>query len=137
MKEKIIDLVIYMLLWLYSYFSPAYHFVAMIGFLVLCDTITGILSSIKTEDGYDWCNFRSRKLRNTLSKFTAYAVAIFVATVIQKEIIQDVPLIRIIGGFICFIEIKSLNENIEVVTGVNFLKSITDGIREKFNPERK
>lgn len=119
MKERTFTLAANLFMWLSIYFAGTYSTIVAIGFFVFCDMITGSMASYKRGE-----KFSSSKLKNTVFKFIAYGIAVFVAHVIEKQFIPDFPSIKIIGGFIAYIELKSINENIEAITGINLFGSV-------------
>jgi len=129
--KKLASLLSYCVLWIYAYFMPTYSLILIVGFFVFCDLITGVLASTRNEQGsYDWSRFNSKKLRNTVPKFTGYTIAILVAFVVEKHFNLE-PACKVIAGFVMYIELKSLNENIETITGTNLFKTLIEQVSFK------
>ncbi len=124
-REKILEYFSGAILWCLMYFSPVLPAILTVGLFVICDMITGIVASQKTGD-----EIQSRKLKRTVYKFIAYGIAVLVAYVIERQFLNDFPAMKLIAGFIAYIELKSLNENIEIITGVNLFKTVL----EKLSP---
>ena len=95
-----------------SMFAPAANLMFAIGFLVLSDFITGVLAARKREE-----TINSKKMRNSVTKGIGYMVAILVAYLMQKAFIKDFEVMKIVAALIAFIELKSIDENLESLTG--------------------
>jgi hypothetical protein len=59
----------------------------------------------------------SKKMRNSVTKGIGYMVAILVAYLMQKAFIKDFEVMKIVAALIAFIELKSIDENLESLTG--------------------
>jgi len=97
-----------------SYFTPISEMIhVMLIFLVL-DTISGIWASLKEGE-----KLQSNKLRKTVYKFLWYTVAVMLSWMMEKtfSIMDWSNLASIVAGFICFVELKSVFENITRITG--------------------
>ena len=102
-----------------------------VGFIIL-DMFFGVWRSVSL---YGWKSFRSRRLSNTASKSFLYAGAIVSVYFLEKYLLAD-----LLGLFVSvhlvltkaftflgtFIEITSINESYEEVTGKNVLKSFKE-----------
>jgi len=104
----------------------------IMSFFVAMDLISGSVAAIKRGE-----NFSSKKLRNTVTKFIGYSIAVIVAWVLQNNFIEDFPLMRLVGVFICYIELKSINENVEALTNLNVFKAVLDQLKFEQKKERK
>lgn len=102
-----------------------------IGFIIL-DMFFGVWRSVKKNG---WKSFRSRRLSNTISKSFLYAGAIVSVYFLEKYLLADIlglfvsvhlVLTKAFTFFCTFIEIKSINESYEDVTGKNVLKSFKE-----------
>lgn len=126
-KDKAFEYFYMGIIWVFSYFAPTFPVIILIGFFVFSDTITGIMASLKEGN-----RFESKKLRSTVGKLSAYGIAVLVAHVVDKNFLtNDFPGMKLISGFICFIEIKSINENIEIITKLNLFQKITQQFKFK------
>lgn len=116
------------LIWLSVYFMPVYPCILILGFFMFCDYLTGAGAAIKIGG---WKEYKSKKMRHTVIKLIEYGVGILVAHVIQKEFLQDIfPALKVVSGFIAYIELKSINENIEKSTGVNLFKNVLGKLKK-------
>jgi phage-related holin len=95
-----------------SMLAPAANLMFAIGFLVVSDFITGVLAARKREE-----TINSKKMRNSVTKGIGYMVAILVAYLMQKAFIKDFEVMKIVAALIAFIELKSIDENLESLTG--------------------
>lgn len=108
-----------MLAWLTIYFAPVYPLIAAIGFFVFADFVTGIQASRKRGE-----KITSRKMKSTVIKFGAYGIAVVTSFLIEKYFLDGLPALKIIAGLIAFIEVKSVNENIKDITGMDLFGEV-------------
>ena len=113
------DDLISLIVLLFTFLFPIYPMILMIGFMVICDSVTGILASRKKG-----IKFVSGKLRDTADKFISYGIGVLIAYLIQILLIPNFPALKSVTALICYIELKSINENIEIVTGLNLFKGV-------------
>ena len=99
---------------------------------IFLDTSFGIWRSVKKGG---WKAIKSRRLSHVISKSLLYCGAILFVFLIEKYIAADlvahfiaVDLImtKIVAFFCVTVEIKSMNESYESVTGKNLLKSLRE-----------
>lgn len=83
-----------------------------VGLLVIADFITGVLAAQKRGEA-----ITSKKARPTVTKGIGYMIAIIAAGIMQHLFIPDFEVVKIVSGLIAFIELKSLDENLETLTG--------------------
>jgi phage-related holin len=95
-----------------TFIAPAANLIIVIGLLVLSDFVTGVLAARKREE-----IINSKKMRNSVTKGIGYMVAILVAFMMQKVFIKDFEVMKIVAALIAFIELKSIDENLESLTG--------------------
>jgi len=110
--------------------SPIKPLIYVAILAILLDTGFGIWRSVK-KNGY--ASFRSRKLSHTISKTFLYSLAIVFVFFVEKYIAADLVahfiaidliLTKAVALFCVFVEVVSINENYESVTGKNILKSL-------------
>lgn len=131
MKQILSETSYMALLWALAFFAPTYSFILLIGFFCICDMFTGILAHAKEQEMGFFRAVQSLRLRQTVRKFMAYGVAILVTHVICVKFIPDFPGLKLIGGFICLVEVKSIDENIKRVTGFGILGIIIKRLEPK------
>jgi phage-related holin len=110
-----------------AYFSPIAEMVhVMIMFLVI-DTISGICASLKNGD-----KFEAKKLVKTVVKFVWYSVAVMTAWMMEKTFgLCWISLAKLVAGFISFVELKSIFENITGITNEPVFKRILKMLKRK------
>lgn len=121
MKHKLINIIEVSAIWLLTYFSPILGVLFGIGVLVVIDFITGIMAANKRGEA-----IRSNKMKPTITKGIVYMFAIIVAHVFEKHFSIGYDAVKIVGGLIALIELKSFDENIKDITGSSLFKKIID-----------
>jgi len=112
---------------LISYFAPVKEIVHVMLIFILIDFISGVWAARKRKE-----TLESRKFRKTLTKFLWYTVALILSFMMENTFnLSWSNLSGIIGGFICFIELKSIFENITVITGEPIFMKILSIIRKR------
>ena len=119
MRDFFIKYLFLLFTWLIAYFTPALPLMFSIGVLILLDFATGIQAAKKRGE-----LITSKKMRPTVTKGFGYMMAIIAAHVFEN-VIPGLESTKIVTGLIAVIEIKSLDENIRVITGKNKKKKIT------------
>jgi len=95
-----------------AYFTPIREIVHVMLIFLAIDTISGVWASLKTKE-----KLESRKLSKTVFKFLWYTVAVMLAWMMETTFsLGWANLASITGGFICFVELKSIFENITRIT---------------------
>ncbi|WP_299766876.1 phage holin family protein [uncultured Dokdonia sp.] len=112
------------LFWLCAILAPVQGMIVTMIFLIIVDFITGSYASFK--NGVAICCYR---IMHTISKFFIYNLVILAAYFMEMHILQEIPLLKIIAGFIAIAEIKSILENFSKIYGVNPLKAFTNLLR--------
>lgn len=101
-------------------FAPIQAVIISVGVLVVADMITGIWAAAKQDK-----KITSAGLRRTVSKFVIYQIAILSGFLVEKYLAGDiVPIVKILGGVIGAVELKSILENANVIAGGDIFKSI-------------
>jgi len=114
--------------------SPVFPMIYIAILAILIDTGFGIWRSVKKGG---WSSIRSRRLSHVISKSLLYSGAILFVFLIEKYIAADIVanfisidliMTKIVAFFCVIVEIKSINESYESVTGKNVLKSLREFI---------
>ena len=114
--------------------SPVFPMIYIAILAILIDTGFGIWRSVKKGG---WNSIRSRRLSHVISKSLLYSGAILFVFLIEKYIAADIVanfisidliMTKIVAFFCVVVEIKSINESYESVTGQNVLKSLREFI---------
>ncbi len=112
--------------------SPVKPIIYIALLAIILDTSFGVWRSVKKGG---WKSIKSRRLSHVISKSLLYCGAILFVFLIEKYIAADlvahfiaVDLImtKIVAFFCVTVEIKSMNESYESVTGKNLLKSLRE-----------
>lgn len=112
--------------WLLALIAPVQAIMTTMVFLIVVDFITGLYASYKEK-----IPIRSDRLSHTVSKFFMYNLVILASYFLEEHIIQEVPFLRIIAGFIALTEIKSILENFNTIYGVNIFKALINTLKKK------
>lgn len=110
--------------WLLTLLSPLNGVMVTMVFLIIVDFITGSYASFKNS-----IPIRSSRIGHTVSKFFIYNLVILAAFFLEKHIVNEVPFLKIIAGFIAIAEIKSILENYNVIYGINPFKALINLIK--------
>ena len=110
-----------------SYFTPIAGMVHVMLIFLLLDTISGIWASLKSGE-----KLESNKLRRSVYKFLWYTIAVMASWMMEKTFKMSWSnLAGIIAGFICFVELKSIFENITKITNEPVFMRILNIFRKK------
>lgn len=110
--------------WLLTLLSPVNGVMITMVFLIIVDFITGSYASYKQH-----IPISSARIGHTISKFFIYNLVILAAFFLEQEIVNEVPFLKIIAGFIAITEIKSILENYNTIYGVNPFKALVNLIK--------
>lgn len=112
--------------------SPVKPMIYVALLAIVLDTSFGIWRSVKKGG---WKAIRSRRLSHVVSKSLLYCGAILFIFLVEKYIASDLlahfiavdlVMTKIVAFFCVTVEIKSINESYESVTGKNLLKSLRE-----------
>ncbi len=96
-----------------AYFTPIKEIVHVMLIFLLVDFISGFWAAKKEKQKTE-----SVKLRRSVYKFIWYTVAMMMAWMMENTFkLGWTNLANITAGFICFVELKSIFENITRITG--------------------
>jgi hypothetical protein len=110
--------------------APVFPMIYIAILAILIDTAFGIWRSVKKGG---WKSIRSRRLSHVISKSLLYSGAILFTFLIEKYIAADLiaqfvavdlVMTKVIAFFCVVVEVKSINESYESVTGKNMLKAL-------------
>ncbi|CAL2080347.1 phage holin family protein [Tenacibaculum sp. 190524A02b] len=111
------DKIVHFIFWLLALLAPLNGVLTTMMFLIVVDFITGAYASLKKQ-----ISITSEKIAHTISKFVIYNLVIISAYFLEVYIVNEVPFLKIIAGFIAVTEIKSILENYNKIYGVNPFK---------------
>lgn len=112
--------------------SPVKPMIYVALLAIILDTLFGIWRSVKKGG---WKAIKSRRLSHVISKSLLYCGAILFIFLVEKYIAADLlahfisvdlVMTKIVAFFCVTVEIKSINESYESVTGKNLLKSLRE-----------
>ena len=121
MKQYLISFLISLV----AILSPVVPILLTVGTLITIDFIIGLWRAFKMKE-----QITSRKMGNTISKMLLYQLTIISLFLFETFILTDIlPFTKIAAGLIGVVEIKSISESIEKVTGVNIWNKLVKIIR--------
>ncbi len=115
---------------LFTVLAPVQPLVLVAILAIFIDTIFGVWRSVKKNG---WSSFKSRRLSDTLGKATLYSGGIVFTFLIEKFIAGDIVahfisveliMTKFVAFFCVVVEVKSINESYESVTGKNILAAM-------------
>ena len=110
--------------------SPVAPMFSISLFSIFIDTCFGVWRSVKKNG---WVSFKSKRLSSTLSKSLLYSLAIILIFLVEKYIAGDLishfisidlVMTKVVAFFCVIVEVKSINESVEDVTGKNMLQCL-------------
>lgn len=109
---------------LVTYLSAPFWWMLSIGFLMGCDLGIKILSLKPNE-------FDSKKIKETYRKFGTGLIYISVAYFVEKIIVPDIPVLKIVGGLMVASELKSLDEKGKEIYGFSLFETVINRLGKK------
>ena len=115
---------------LIAFLSPIHALLFVTGTAIMADTFTGIWKAKKRGE-----KITSHKLSGVVTKMFLYQSAIVLFFIIETYILQDfikliidIPLVatKFVSIVLLSIEMKSIHENIQIITGINFIEKATN-----------
>lgn len=115
---------------LFTVLTPVQPMVLVAILAIFIDTIFGVWRSVKKNG---WSSFKSRRLSDTIGKSLLYSGGIVFTFLIEKFIAGDIIahfisveliMTKFVAFFCVVVEVKSINESYESVTGKNILASM-------------
>mgnify|MGYP000701725767 CR=1 FL=1 len=113
-----------LLFWVFALLSPVNGVMMTMVFLIIVDFITGAYVAYKNN-----MPFSSKRIGHTVSKFFIYNLVILSAYFLEINIVNEVPFLKVIAGFIAITEVKSILENYNHIYGVNPFKALSNIIK--------
>jgi hypothetical protein len=104
--------------------APIQAVIISVGVLVLADMVTGIWAAYKRGE-----TIKSAGLRRTVSKLLIYQIAIITGFVVEQYLVGGlIPIVKILGGVIGLVELKSILENANTINGSDLFKDLISRI---------
>ena len=112
---------------LIAIFAPLKPILLAVTFLVLVDMITGIWSAVKNKQ-----KVTSAKMGRTISKFLVYNLCVISAFILEQYLIDGlIPVSKLVSGVIGMVEVKSILENANKITGINIFREVIQRLSSK------
>ena len=115
-----------------TFFSPIAGLLLAVGAMIALDTILGVTKAIKLEG---WESVTSRKASVIISKFLLYQLTVITFFIIDYNLINeftkahyqnDYLLTKFITLSLCFVEAKSIDENIKAIFGFSIWTNLKE-----------
>ena len=101
-------------------FAPVHAAVETVFVLILTDLICGVLAARKRGE-----LITSAGLRRTITKTIVYEVALLLAFLAETYLIHGIlPITTLVSSMIGIVELKSVYENLDAISGGTLLKGI-------------
>lgn len=110
--------------------APVKAAMLAVTFLVAVDFLTGVWAARKRAE-----RIQSAKMARTVSKTVIYQLAIICALVTEKYLLDIVPVVKTMLGFIAAVELLSAYENMSVISGIP-LKDALMRLLNKKEPDK-
>jgi hypothetical protein len=113
-----------------AFLAPIIPLILVVGAAIVLDTFTGVYKSYRLK-----VRITSKKLSGLISKMFLYQVSLILFFCVETYVLQDIigvftkiPLIltKLVTTTLLFIELTSVNENYQAVTGNNLWLSFRD-----------
>ena len=104
---------------LIAVFAPIQPLLVTVGFLIAADTITGVIAAYRRGE-----EIRSSGFSRAVVKLFVYQVVLMSGFLLETYLMSEVgiPITKLIAGLVGVVEMKSLIENTESITGIDLLK---------------
>ncbi len=100
--------------------APIHSILVSVFLLIIADLVTGVWAAKKQGQ-----SISSSKLRNTVSKFFIYQMAIITAFVLETYLLEGaVPATKIVAGIIGLSEGVSVFENLNKISNTDLFKKL-------------
>ena len=115
-----------------TFFSPIAGLLLAVGAMIALDTILGVTKAIK-QDG--WESVTSRRASVIISKFLLYQLTVITFFIIDFYLINEFTKIHYQNNYLltkfitlslCFVEAKSIDENIKVIFGFSIWTNLKE-----------
>jgi hypothetical protein len=115
-----------------TFFSPIAGLLLAVGAMIALDTVLGITKAIKQEG---WESVTSRRASVIISKFLLYQLTVITFFIIDYNLINeftkihyqnDYLLTKFITLSLCFVEAKSIDENIKAIFGFSIWTNLKE-----------
>jgi len=122
------DLITKISLAILTILAPIQTAILSVGFLIIVDLITGVIAAFKRGEA-----IKSDRLKNTAVKMLVYNLLLISSFIAEKYLTPWIPFTNIALSFLTIVEIKSLGENFQDITGANFVTYLKSYLNNKLN----
>lgn len=98
---------------------PIHNILIAVICLIFVDLVTGIWKAVKLKE-----KISSAAMRRTVTKILVYNLAILSGFTVEAFLIPDLPLIKLVSAVIGLVEIKSILENLNTISGQDIFKAL-------------
>lgn len=119
-----------LLIALVAILAPLKTSVIAMGFLIMSDLLMGLIASKRLK-----IPITSKKLKNTGVKMLVYNLLILCGYITELYLVTFIPFTQLCLIFLAVVEVKSIAENFQRITGLPFVKYITKWINYKLNQD--
>lgn len=116
------------------FFYPIKPLIISVVVLGLFDFITGVTAAYKYGG---WKSISSKKMYHSVVKVTLYSILIAVSFIIEKFMIDYLPLVKLATSCIALVELKSLYENTSSILGIDLWKYMKLAFEKKIDSDHK
>lgn len=124
LKQNLLDIVALIVV----FFTPVHAALLTVVALGLVDFITGIWAAKKRQE-----TITSNKMFRSIVKVTIYNLLILISYLVEKYMIDYLPLTKIATSCIAVIEMKSLYENSSDILGIDLWSRVKEFMDKKPN----
>jgi len=109
---------------LFAIFAPIQSQLVTTVVLIAVDLVTGIMAARKRGEPIS-----SSALRRTISKIFVYETAVMISYVTEHYMVPDLlPLVKMASTMIAVVELRSIYENLNSISGEQLLKTLIDKV---------
>ena len=129
-----------------AFVAPVSSYIGYCSILVIADFIKGLMKAKKLKPErtlfprykpYRQSFFKSRKAGKTISKWIIYATGILVAHGATVNFYPNYELAKAVAMAITFVEVKSIDENMEIVLGYSIFGKLISVFSRKEDKEEE
>lgn len=110
-----------LILTIVSIFAPIQQLLITTAVLISIDLISGVVAAKKRKEPVT-----SAGLRRTISKLFIYELALMLAYITEKYLSDALPFVKMVTTMVSVVELKSILENLNYISGQDLLKSLID-----------
>ncbi len=102
--------------------APIQSVLVVVGILIITDFLLGVWAAKKRGEAVT-----SASMRRTVSKMFIYELVVIMGFLLQHYLMDDIlPVAKICAGAIGMVEMKSILENADSISGSSLLKALID-----------